>query len=86
MRCDNIKQGPAFRKLHRPNNYECVVMEICRSKGNIELANLYNPCLPLTLEMFCEIAGDNSKIEIWCGDCNAHNSLWGSSHIDKMDK
>lgn len=34
--------------------------------------------------MFHEIAGENSKREIRCGDFNAHNNLWGSSYTDKL--
>lgn len=34
--------------------------------------------------MFHEIAGENSKREIRCGDFNAHNNLWRSSFTDKL--
>ena len=32
--------------------------------------------------MFREMAGDVYRKEIWCGDFNAHSSLWGSNHTD----
>lgn len=31
---------------------------------------------------FNDIMQRNGNREIWCGDFNAHNSVWGSDHTD----
>lgn len=59
-----------------------VMVEIFSASSNIKLHHFYNPCRELSVEMFDEISGELGSTEIWCGDFNAHNSLWGSTHTD----
>lgn len=50
--------------------------------GGLKVVNFYNSCNQLTLDVLHIIrikAGENL---IWCGDFNAHNSLWGSTCTD----
>lgn len=42
------------------------------------MKNYYIPWKSLDSEMFKEIARKLHRRELWCGDFNAHNSLWGS--------
>lgn len=41
----------------------------------------YNPCNRLSKDLEKVIGSGNHKI-IWCGDFNAHSTLWGSSKDD----
>lgn len=34
------------------------------------------------MQIFQEVSGSAGTGEIWCGDFNAYNTLWGSHHID----
>lgn len=60
-----------------------MAVEICREWGNIALFKYYNPCKPISLSELDIVAksslGDKGT---WCGDLNAHNSLWGSNITD----
>lgn len=79
-----LKDGLAFREIPCPDDMECIMVEICspRKEGNIKLINFYNPCKKLSIDRLNEMAGSVYRKEIWCGDFNAHNSLWGSNHTD----
>lgn len=93
IRCDRIeKQGGgcvtfikhtiAYRQINVPNEFECIIIEICSPRGDIKLVNFYNPCKKLSMQTFRMISENVSRREIWCGDFNAHNTLWGSDHTD----
>lgn len=77
-----IKDALTYRKINVPEQYECVKIEVCSPRGDIKVVNFYNPCKKLSLEMFHEISGNIGRREIWCGDFNAHNTLWGSECTD----
>lgn len=51
-------------------------------KNPVKIINYYNPCHTLTAAVFKEMMGEERHREVWCGDFNAHNSLWGSDHTD----
>lgn len=78
-----IKDTLAYRRINVQNEYECVVVDICSPRGNIKLVNFYNPCNKLSMQIFQDIIPSVNRREIWCGDFNAHNNLWGSNHTDK---
>lgn len=46
------------------------------------IINYYNPCRTLQLNQLEEIEGQDSSNIVWCGDFNAHNTLWGSEKVD----
>ena len=59
---------------------ESVIIEVCNADDKLKIMNFYNPCKKLSVEMLNTI--EHGGGEIWCGDFNAHNSLWGSIHTD----
>lgn len=77
-----IKDTLAYRRITVPNEYECIVIEMCSPRGNIKVVNFYNPCKKLSKQTFHEISESVDRREIWCGDFNAHNTLWGSDYTD----
>jgi len=77
-----IKENLAHRRVTVPNEYECVVVEMYSPRGNIKVVNFYNPCKKLSMQTFHKISESVDSREIWCGDFNAHNTLWGSDHTD----
>jgi len=48
-----------------------------QKKGIILIVNMYNPCRQLEMRQLEEIWKDLSGKIIWCGDFNAHSTLWG---------
>lgn len=73
-----IKKGIQYREVKRGNELEYVIVEVWSSEGNIKIINFYNPCRLLEREQLEEIwEGINGKT-IWCGDFNAHSTLWGN--------
>jgi len=78
-----VRDGIPFRRIETTTEIECVIIEIYKSDGQLVVFNVYNPCKPLNIETLEEIIRRqrNGK-EIWCGDFNSHNSLWGSKQTD----
>lgn len=77
-----IKQGIGFRKVEDNNDYEAVVVEVWEGNQSIRVINFYNPCDKLTKDMMENIGGIGDFKMVWCGDFNAHSTLWGSSNTD----
>lgn len=44
--------------------------------------NYYNPCKRLELNKPKEVEGQSRNNGVWCGDLNAHNTLWRSERVD----
>lgn len=77
-----IKEGIGFRKIVDNNEFEAVVVEVWERNQSIRVINFYNPCDKLTKEMMENIGGIGDFKSVWCGDFNAHSTLWGSSNTD----
>lgn len=56
------------------------MVEICEGVQSIRIINFYNPCDRLSKDKLENIGGNGSKN--WCGDFNAHRTLWGSTNTD----
>lgn len=54
--------------------------EIWLNKRKIVIINLYNPYKKLKIEELENL--DQGNQVIWCGDFNAHNTLWGGKSTD----
>lgn len=77
-----IQQGLNYRILSLHKEMEVIVTEIWVDNINFVVVNLYNPCQKITREMLESVPVNwNSRI-IFCGDFNAHNTLWGSIKTD----
>ena len=50
-------------------------------RGRFTIIDYYNPWKALNSEVLKSIVKRSYK-EIWCGDFNAHKSLWGSKRTD----
>lgn len=57
---------------------EYVVVEVWINRKEFVVVNYYNPCLKPELRELEAIEGQDRTNIVWCGDFNAHNSLWGS--------
>ncbi len=77
-----IKQGIGYRSVKVDGEQEVVVVEIWEGAQRIRIINFYNPCDRLSKEKLENIGGNGSHKVLWCGDFNAHSTLWGSSITD----
>lgn len=48
----------------------------------IVIINYYYPCKNLAFDKLKEVHGQDRGRVIWCGDLNAHNTLWGGKSIN----
>lgn len=77
-----IKEGISFTHINTVTDHENVVTEIFNgNKEKLTVINYYNPCKAITHDLMRSINKGGQR-EIWCGDFNAHNSLWGSKYTD----
>lgn len=77
-----IKEEMSYGRLLIDHSFdlEAVVVELWVDKRKFIVINLYNPCKRLKIEEL-ERLGQGNEI-IWCGDFNAHNTLWGGETTD----
>lgn len=57
---------------------EVVVVEVWAGSQSIKVIHFYNPCGKLSKNVMEKIRGRTNQKVVWCGDFNAHNTLWGS--------
>ena len=75
--CTFVKEGLPYRELIVGDS-ECVAVEMWWTRGDsVIIVNFYNPCNDLTVEYLERVVQREGKRVVWCGDFNAHNSLWG---------
>jgi len=58
------------------------VVEIWEGVQSIKIINFYNPCDRLSKDKLENIGGNGSHKVVWCGDFNAHSTLWRSTNTD----
>ena len=46
-----VREGMAFRRISTLTEMECVVIEICKTDGNMVVVNFCNPCRALCPEI-----------------------------------
>lgn len=78
-----VKQGISYREIDKGKDLEFVVVEVWLEDGRMVIVNFYNPCKRLELETLEAIKGLDSRQIIWCGDFNAHSTLWGGEKTDR---
>ena len=72
-----MRQGVPYRLLGIGKEKEYVVVAVWADKKKVVIIYYYNPCKPLELNELEEVEGQDRNNVIWCGDFNAHNTLWG---------
>lgn len=77
-----IKQGVGYRNVEVSEDQEALMMEVWEGNQSIKIINFYNPCEKLCKNAMEKIRGNTSQKVVWCGDFNAHNTLWGSVKTD----
>lgn len=77
-----VKEGIPYRVLDKGEAMEYIVVEIWFGNKSYIIINFYNPCKRLTQEGMETITGLRGSRVIWCGDFNAHNTLWGGLLTD----
>lgn len=77
-----VQQGINYRILEMNEDVEVVLVDIWIDKTRLRIINFYNPCKVIVrkaLESLCEVGHGNI---LFCGDFNAHNTLWGGTKTD----
>lgn len=77
-----IREGIGFKVNHLSREFESLVVEVWGTSGKFKIINMYNPCDKLSVEVLLTMAGPGQGKALWCGDFNAHSTLWGSSVTD----
>lgn len=77
-----IREGITFKINFISREFEILGVDIWGANGKIKIINYYNPCKKLSIKNLEERVGPGQDKEIWCGDFNAHSTLWGSSTTD----
>lgn len=74
-----IREGIGFKVNHISSEFESLVWGM---SGKFKIVNVYNPCNKLSVDDLLKMSGPGQGKALWCGDFNAHSTLWGSSVTD----
>lgn len=75
-----VQTGIQYREVKRGKQLEYVMIEVRIGTESIEIINFYNPCQQLLLNQLEEIWEGTKGRVLWCGDFNAHSTLWGDKN------
>ena len=78
--CNFLKQGVQYRELKIGDELEYICVEVWTKEGGVSVVNFYNPCKQIESGHLGEIWEGLGEKVIWCGDFNAHSSLWGDKN------
>ena len=73
-----VKEGIPYRQVENKTDMEGVIIEVWVEERKMVIINFYNPCRKLELSKLDELERPDRVSTMWCGDFNAHNTLWGS--------
>jgi hypothetical protein len=77
-----IKRGITYSCVGEGVEQEYVVVEVWLIGGNMVIVNFYNPCKRLELLALGNVEGQDRRRVMWCGNFNAHSTLWGWLRTD----
>lgn len=77
-----IQQGLNYRVVETMLDVEAVLVEVWMNNTKVRIVNFYNPCLAIVREVLEELCEAGRGALIFCGDFNAHNTLWGGARTD----
>lgn len=81
-----VRNEISHRVIEVSDEYESIIVEVFLRGQSITVINYYNPCNRLSIEVLESILGIGNQKVIWCGDFNAHSTLWGSDNTDHNGK
>lgn len=77
-----VKEGIPYRVIDIGVEMGSIIIEVWIGKRKLAIINFYNPCRKLDIKKLEEMEGKSNGNTVWCGDFNAHNTLWGSEKND----
>lgn len=72
-----IQRGIQYKEIKKGNELEYIAIEVRSSEDKMIIINYYNPCRQVEVKQLEDIWKDLTGRIIWCGDFNAHSTLWG---------
>ena len=77
-----VRNGLSYNIVKIEKEQESIVIKVWSGKSSVSIVNYYNPCNRLSGDVLNNASGLIQGKVIWCGDFNAHSTLWGSSNTD----
>ena len=77
-----VRNGIRFSIVQLGRECESVTIKIWTGKYELTIINYYNPCNKLSVDVLNMVLGEVQGKVVWCGDFNAHSTLWGSERTD----
>ncbi|CAJ1057684.1 RNA-directed DNA polymerase from mobile element jockey [Xyrichtys novacula] len=77
-----IKDGIGFNTGQIGMDHESITVKIWTGRYELAIINYYNPCKRLSMDTLNKVLGEVQGKILWCGDFNAHSTLWGSERTD----
>ncbi|XP_053536655.1 uncharacterized protein LOC124628232 [Ictalurus punctatus] len=77
-----VRNDVKYNLVNKGKEHESVVVRIQTGKDSIMIVNFYNPCNRLSTDTLNAVCGVTQGKTVWCGDFNAHSTIWRSKNTD----
>lgn len=77
-----VKNGLNYNLVKIGKEQESIVIKVWTGKSSVTIVNYYNLCSRLSTDILSDASGPIQGAVVWCGDFNAHSTLWGSCNTD----
>ena len=81
-----VLEGKAHRVIPVVSSLECCAVEVFSGSSHITICNIYHTDQPPSKSLFSDIIQQLPAPVFFCGDFNAHHSLWGGRYDDNKGK
>ena len=77
-----VRNGLSYNLVKIGKEQKSIVIKVWTGKSSITIINYYNPRNRLSMDALNNASGLIQGNVVWCGDFNAHSTLWGSNNTD----
>lgn len=77
-----VSDGLSYNLVKIGKEQESIAIKVWTHKCSIMIVDYYNPRNRLSTDILNDATGPIQGRLVWCGDFNAHSTLWGSNNTD----
>ncbi len=74
-----IRNGTRYNLINKGKEHESIIVKVWTGGNSTTIVHFYNPCNRLSIDILNTVCVMIQGEIVWCGDFNAHNTLWGST-------
>lgn len=80
-----IRNGIRYNLINKGKEHESIIIKVWTGRNSIMIVNFYYPCDRLSIDIVNAVCEMIQGETVWCGDFNAHSTLWEVGLQMQMD-